>query len=48
MNVGDTASRTKLVSERDIELFTELSGDRNPLHYDDDAAARSRFGRRIV
>ena len=48
MNVGDTASRTRLVSERDIELFTELSGDRNPLHYDDDAAARSRFGRRIV
>ena len=48
MNVGDKASRTKLVSERDIELFTELSGDRNPLHYDDDAAARSRFGRRMV
>ena len=48
MNVGDKASRTKLVSERDIELFTELSGDRNPLHHDDDAAARSRFGRRMV
>lgn len=48
MNVGDKASRTKSVSERDIELFTELSGDRNPLHYDDGAAARSRFGRRIV
>ena len=48
MKVGDTASRTRLVSARDIELFTELSGDRNPLHYDDDAAARSRFGRRIV
>jgi acyl dehydratase len=48
VKVGDRASRTKLVSERDIELFTELSGDRNPLHWDDDAAARSRFGRRIV
>ena len=48
MRVGDKASRTKLVSERDIELFTELSGDRNPLHWDDEAAARSRFGRRIV
>jgi acyl dehydratase len=48
VNVGDKASRTKLVSERDIELFTELSGDRNPLHHDDDAAARSRFGRRMV
>jgi acyl dehydratase len=48
MNVGDTARRSKLVADRDIELFTELSGDRNPLHYDDAAAARSRFGRRMV
>ena len=48
MNVGDTASRTRTVSERDIELFTELTGDRNPLHYDADAAERSRFGGLIV
>ena len=48
MKVGDKATRRKLVSARDIELFTELTGDRNPLHYDDDAAGRSRFGRRIV
>ena len=48
MNVGDKASRTRRISERDIELFTELTGDRNPLHYDADAAARSRFGRLIV
>lgn len=34
--------------ERDIELFTELTGDRNPLHYDDELAARSRFGGIIV
>ena len=33
---------------RDIELFTELSGDRNPLHYDAEAASRSRFGGIIV
>jgi acyl dehydratase len=46
--VGDTARRTKTVSTRDIELFTELTGDRNPLHYDDAAAARSRFGGIIV
>jgi acyl dehydratase len=36
------------VSERDIELFTELTGDRNPLHYDEDAARRSHFGGLIV
>ena len=44
MRVGDTARRSRLVTVRDIELFTELTGDRNPLHYDEEAAARSRFG----
>ncbi len=33
---------------QDIALFTELSGDRNPLHYDEEAASRSRFGGIIV
>jgi len=42
--VGATASRSRLVTRRDIELFTEISGDRNPLHYDAEAAARTRFG----
>ena len=46
--VGDKASRTRRVRSEDIELFTELTGDRNPLHYDEEAAARSRFGRIIV
>src|SRR3954470_7101817 len=46
--VGQSASRTRRIGERDIELFTELTGDRNPLHYDDAAAARSRFGGIIV
>jgi acyl dehydratase len=46
--VGQTARRTRRVSERDIELFTEITGDRNPLHYDAAAAERSRFGAIIV
>ena len=46
--VGETAARTRTVRERDIELFTELTGDRNPLHYDEQASARSRFGGIIV
>ena len=46
--VGDKASRTRLVRSEDIELFTELTGDRNPLHYDEAVAARSRFGGIIV
>ena len=47
-SVGQTASRTKVVLERDIELFTEITGDRNPLHYDTAAASASRFGGIIV
>ena len=46
--VGDVARRTRAVTSRDIELFTELTGDRNPLHYDEEAASRSRFGGLIV
>ena len=46
--VGDVARRTRTVRARDIALFTELTGDRNPLHYDEDAARASRFGSIIV
>jgi acyl dehydratase len=46
--VGQTARRSRVISPRDIELFTELTGDRNPLHYDEEAASSSRFGGIIV
>jgi len=46
--VGDSARRSRVVQARDIELFTEITGDRNPLHYDEAAATRSRFGGLIV
>lgn len=46
--VGDNASKTKTVTARDIELFTEITGDHNPLHYDEAAATNSRFGGIIV
>jgi acyl dehydratase len=46
--VGSSARRSRTVSRRDIELFTELTGDRNPLHYDEELAAGTRFGGLIV
>src|SRR3954466_5745201 len=46
--IGATATRTRTIRERDIELFTEITGDRNPLHYDPDVAERSRFKGIIV
>jgi acyl dehydratase len=47
-DVGDTARRSRTVSRRDIELFTEITGDRNPLHYDDRVAVATRFGGIVV
>jgi hypothetical protein len=46
--LGDSVERSRAVSERDIALFTEITGDRNPLHYDREIAARSVFGGLIV
>ena len=46
--VGEKASRTRRVRREDIALFTDLTGDRNPLPYDEEAATRSRFGGIIV
>lgn len=46
--VGQKAERSRKVIARDIELFTEISGDRNPLHYDEAAARASRFGGIVV
>jgi len=48
MQVGDSATRSRTVRAQDIELFTELTGDRNPVHYDEELAARSRFGGIVV
>jgi acyl dehydratase len=48
VKIGDSARRARTVSARDIELFTEMTGDRNPLHYDEALARASRFGRIIV
>jgi acyl dehydratase len=46
--VGQRAERSRTVRPEDIVLFTEISGDRNPLHYDEAAANASRFGEIVV
>lgn len=46
--VGQRAKRSRAVEERDIVLFTEISGDRNPLHYDEALAKETRFGEIVV
>lgn len=47
-SVGQKATRSRTVSSRDIELFTEISGDKNPIHYDEQLAKQTRFGGIVV
>jgi acyl dehydratase len=46
--VGDRASLTRTIEPDDILRFTAMSGDRNPLHYDEAAASRTRLGGIVV
>src|SRR6185295_19415007 len=46
--VGQRARLERMVEAADIARFTELSGDRNPLHYDAELAGRTQFGGLIV
>jgi 3-hydroxybutyryl-CoA dehydratase len=48
LQVGQSAEVSKTITDDDIRAFAELSGDRNPVHLDDEYAARSRFGRRVA
>jgi len=45
---GAVAELSRRVGMREIELFTEITGDRNPLHYDRAIAEQSLFRGLIV
>lgn len=46
--IGAQATRVHTTTEANIVRFADLSGDRNPVHLDDEYAARSPFGKRIA
>jgi acyl dehydratase len=46
--VGQIAELSRTVGDSDIALFTQISGDHNPLHYNEAAAKASRFGEIVV
>jgi len=48
LNIGDRASISKQIAERDVIRFAELTGDLNPVHMDKLYAEQSVFGERIV
>jgi len=48
IEIGMVCTLTKEVTDRDIELFAEVSTDRNPVHLDDAYAADTIFAGRIA
>ncbi len=48
ITIGQTARYSKLIEERDIQLFAAVSGDVNPVHLDAEFAADTPFGERIA
>ena len=48
LKVGDAAEIRKTIADEDVRAFAELTGDRNPVHLDEEYAASTRFGRRIA
>jgi len=48
LQVGETASLSKTITDEDVRAFAQVTGDHNPVHLDDDFAQKTRFGRRIA
>ncbi len=48
ISVGQTAARTKTITAQDVRTFAELSGDYNPLHFDEGFVAKTKFKRLVA
>lgn len=45
LSVGTSFEFPFRLTQEQVELYAELSGDRNPIHFDQEAATRSAVGR---
>ena len=45
---GQKASRSMQVTAEHVEMFAQMTGDRNPLHFDEAFAAGTKFGRLVA
>ena len=48
LEIGMAHETVHTITEADIEAFAAVSGDRNPLHMDDEFAKTTMFGKRIA
>ena len=48
LRVGQIATRSLSVTAEHVQLYAQITGDRNPLHFDEAFAAQTKFGRLVV
>ena len=48
LHVGQTATLSKTITDADIQMYSVVSLDTNPIHLDEEAARKTRFGGRIA
>ena len=48
LTVGQKATRSLTLTAEHVQKYAEITGDYNPLHFDEDFAAATPFGRLVV
>jgi len=48
VSVGQRAERSLALTKQHVETFAKLTGDYNPLHFDEAFVAKTKFGRLVV
>lgn len=48
VDIGFKFRFSKRISEADVQLFGLISGDMNPIHFDEEYAKNTKFGGRVV
>ena len=48
LKVGQKASRSITLTKDHVKAYAEISGDYNPLHFDEDFVKNTKFGKLVV
>lgn len=48
LSIGQVFEFERIITDKDVVIFAEVSGDNNPIHLDEDYAKTTIFGERIA